>query len=53
MADRLIDDYNPEIIDRACARLSEWRTWFLSRALENWLIEGGTFSRWYRICSLC
>lgn len=26
------------------------RTWFLSRALENWLIEGGTFSRWYRIC---
>jgi hypothetical protein len=24
--------------------------WFLSRALENWLMEGGTFRRWCRIC---
>lgn len=30
--------------------LSRARTWFLSRALENWLIDGGTFRRWYRIC---
>lgn len=41
---------NAALMNRCHSLEPKVRTWFLSRALENWLMLGGTFRRWYRIC---